>query len=433
MRRLRSAQLGKSINVAQTTELLELALPELDVELLAGVGGKLDELESLRGELAALQEAEARPRRFVERYRAFARGVVARELGAADDIVRAARREARKEHRLGGERSQAVEALAAGGAGHRPRGRADRACPGRAARAARLRALARGRGGRRRPGARRRAGRARAPRRGPRPPSWATRRPCSPPSSRPPARNWRAPSARWTPRARRSARPARPPGSPTCCSSRSGARGRAARLRPAHPASRAAPARPSCGHGGRGGSCGGGAAAICARQRRGGRTRAARAPRRARARARRGRRPAGRGDRRLGRGPRRVGPRRRCAGARRAVLRATRRLAAEEEQRFARRRELARAARGLGGRAERPPRRSRTPRRRSRPWRDPDQPGAPLWRLCDFAPTLDDAARAGLERALEASGLLDARVDDGGALRSGHLVIEGVPHSTSPR
>ena len=46
------------------------------------------------------------------------------------------------------------------------------------------------------------------------------------------------------------------------------------------------------------------------------------------------------------------------------------------------------------------------------PWRDPDQPGAPLWRLCDFAPGLDDAARAGLERALEASGLLDARVDE---------------------
>ena len=100
MRRLRSAQLGKAINVAQTTELLELALPELDVELLAGVGGKLDELESLRGELSALQEADAAAGRFVDRYRGFARGVVARELGAADDIVRAARREERKERRL---------------------------------------------------------------------------------------------------------------------------------------------------------------------------------------------------------------------------------------------------------------------------------------------------------------------------------------------
>ena len=43
---------------------------------------------------------------------------------------------------------------------------------------------------------------------------------------------------------------------------------------------------------------------------------------------------------------------------------------------------------------------------------------------------MDDAARAGLERALEASGLLDARLEEG-ALRLGHLVIEGVPHSTS--
>ena len=112
MRRLRSAQLGKAINVAQTTELLELALPELDVELLAGVGGKLDELESLRGELSALQEADAAAARFVDRYRGFARDVVARELGAADDIVRAARREERKERRLGGERQPAADAVA---------------------------------------------------------------------------------------------------------------------------------------------------------------------------------------------------------------------------------------------------------------------------------------------------------------------------------
>ena len=39
MRRLRSAQLGKSIDVAQTTQLLELALPEIDGELLAASAG----------------------------------------------------------------------------------------------------------------------------------------------------------------------------------------------------------------------------------------------------------------------------------------------------------------------------------------------------------------------------------------------------------
>jgi hypothetical protein len=36
------------------------------------------------------------------------------------------------------------------------------------------------------------------------------------------------------------------------------------------------------------------------------------------------------------------------------------------------------------------------------------RPGAPLWRVCDFQPELADADRAGLEAALEASGLLDA-------------------------
>ena len=113
-----------------------------------------------------------------------------------------------------------------------------------------------------------------------------------------------------------------------------------------------------------------------------------------------------------------------------AVLRATRRLAAEEEQCSARRRELAvsRAAleaeqSDLHADLDAPPPLA--------PWRDADQPGAPLWRLCDFAPGLSDRERAGLERALEASGLLDARVDEGGALRFGHLVIEGVQHATS--
>lgn len=36
------------------------------------------------------------------------------------------------------------------------------------------------------------------------------------------------------------------------------------------------------------------------------------------------------------------------------------------------------------------------------------RPGAPLWQACEFQPTLNAAERAGLEAALEASGLLDA-------------------------
>jgi uncharacterized protein (TIGR02680 family) len=44
------------------------------------------------------------------------------------------------------------------------------------------------------------------------------------------------------------------------------------------------------------------------------------------------------------------------------------------------------------------------------------RPGAPLWKLVDFHPRLDAAERAGLEAALEASGLLDAWLSPDGAL-----------------
>ncbi|AUX35209.1 MULTISPECIES: TIGR02680 family protein [Sorangium] len=59
------------------------------------------------------------------------------------------------------------------------------------------------------------------------------------------------------------------------------------------------------------------------------------------------------------------------------------------------------------------------------PSRAPDaregRPGAPLWQLCEFAPELGTAARAGLEAALEAAGLLDAWVTP-----DGQLLAEGV-------
>ncbi|MEV0052516.1 TIGR02680 family protein [Saccharopolyspora shandongensis] len=44
------------------------------------------------------------------------------------------------------------------------------------------------------------------------------------------------------------------------------------------------------------------------------------------------------------------------------------------------------------------------------------RPGAPLWRLVDFAENVDEARRAGLEAALEAAGILDAWVTPGGEL-----------------
>lgn len=51
------------------------------------------------------------------------------------------------------------------------------------------------------------------------------------------------------------------------------------------------------------------------------------------------------------------------------------------------------------------------------------RPGAPLWRLVDFRPDLDSKQRAGLEAALEASGLLDAWLSPDGALTD----TNGVP------
>ncbi len=42
--------------------------------------------------------------------------------------------------------------------------------------------------------------------------------------------------------------------------------------------------------------------------------------------------------------------------------------------------------------------------------------GAPLWQLCEFHPSLSDSQKAGLEAALEASGLLDAWITPDGTL-----------------
>ncbi|MFE1260058.1 TIGR02680 family protein [Streptomyces albogriseolus] len=52
-------------------------------------------------------------------------------------------------------------------------------------------------------------------------------------------------------------------------------------------------------------------------------------------------------------------------------------------------------------------------------------PGAPLWRLVDFRPHLAEGDRAGLEAALEASGLLDAwvRPDGSAVVADGHDVL----------
>ena len=51
------------------------------------------------------------------------------------------------------------------------------------------------------------------------------------------------------------------------------------------------------------------------------------------------------------------------------------------------------------------------------------RPGAPLWKVTDFAPGLSDDERAGLEAALEAAGILDAWVTPDGNLVDGDVIV----------
>ena len=51
------------------------------------------------------------------------------------------------------------------------------------------------------------------------------------------------------------------------------------------------------------------------------------------------------------------------------------------------------------------------------------RPGAPLWKVTDFAPGLSDEERAGLEAALEAAGILDAWVTPEGHLVDGDVIV----------
>ncbi|MCC4321488.1 hypothetical protein [Streptomyces malaysiensis] len=103
------------------------------------------------------------------------------------------------------------------------------------------------------------------------------------------------------------------------------------------------------------------------------------------------------------------------------------RLAELAERRTAARRELAELEAGGQHGPEAP--RTRTPGLRDR------TPGAPLWRLVDFHDHVTPDERAGLEAALEASGLLDAWVcPDGTVLEaSGHdVLLSPLPSHASP-
>jgi uncharacterized protein (TIGR02680 family) len=56
------------------------------------------------------------------------------------------------------------------------------------------------------------------------------------------------------------------------------------------------------------------------------------------------------------------------------------------------------------------------------------RPGAPLWKVTDFAPGVPDQDRAGLEAALEAAGILDAWLTPDGDLMAGDVVLVSGRH-----
>src|SRR5262244_3312022 len=71
----------------------------------------------------------------------------------------------------------------------------------------------------------------------------------------------------------------------------------------------------------------------------------------------------------------------------------------------------------MGGHDAPPPPHAREPGTRD------GRPGAPLWKVTDFAPDVPEEHRAGLEAALEAAAILDAWVTPGGDLVDGDVTV----------
>jgi uncharacterized protein (TIGR02680 family) len=75
-----------------------------------------------------------------------------------------------------------------------------------------------------------------------------------------------------------------------------------------------------------------------------------------------------------------------------------------------------------GGHDAPPPPHARDPQARD------TRPGAPLWKVTDFAPGVPDQHQAGLEAALEAAGILDAWITPDGDLMAGDVVLVSGRH-----
>lgn len=96
VRQLRSSQLGRLADTSKLTEMLSLALPEVNADKLDNVSAKLEEIDGLRAALRSAEHASQAAQRFSEILGRYASGVVARQLTAAQAVVveRTARRQA---------------------------------------------------------------------------------------------------------------------------------------------------------------------------------------------------------------------------------------------------------------------------------------------------------------------------------------------------
>ncbi len=84
-RQLRRPHLSRDLEPAQLSEILSGSLPDIDYELVGGLGRKLDTIEQLRDELADVRAAYAEFEAFLATYRDYARAVTLGRLEAVSD------------------------------------------------------------------------------------------------------------------------------------------------------------------------------------------------------------------------------------------------------------------------------------------------------------------------------------------------------------
>jgi uncharacterized protein (TIGR02680 family) len=95
-RQLRRSKLSESLDTDQLSDILSNALPEIDHERVSEIGAHLDTIEQLRRDLAAMVDVRDRFRHFCDTYRDYARAVVlarSQQTAAAEREMRGAKGE----------------------------------------------------------------------------------------------------------------------------------------------------------------------------------------------------------------------------------------------------------------------------------------------------------------------------------------------------